>query len=106
VAGSAVPNLHGLAAGPRGQSELAIGIRESAVGRIVGDIDDRPFNGRAFLVDHHTRELLLLCRQLELDTCLLSVAQLELLGAAEADWAARVTERTADSWQCRATREA
>jgi hypothetical protein len=33
----------------------------------------------------------------ELDTCLLSVAQLELLGAAEADWATRVTERTADS---------
>ena len=28
----------------------------------------------------------------ELDTCLLSVAQLELLGVAEADWAARVTE--------------
>jgi hypothetical protein len=32
-----------------------------------GDVDDRPFNGRALLVDHHTRELLLLCRQLELE---------------------------------------
>jgi hypothetical protein len=62
-----VPNLHRLAVGLRGQSELAIGIRKSAVGRIVGDVDDRLFNGRAFLVDHHTRELLLLCRQLELE---------------------------------------